>query len=43
MSDLNTEAELRAVYKPPGGGAVGKDIAQIDAHFANFIAVSPKR
>ena len=41
MSDLNTEAELRAVYKQPGGGAVGKDIAQIDAHFANFIAVSP--
>lgn len=41
MTDLNSEADLRTVYKQPGGGAVGKDIAQIDAHFAHFIALSP--
>jgi PPOX class probable FMN-dependent enzyme len=41
MSELNTEADLRTVYKQPGGGAVGKDIAQIDAHFAHFISLSP--
>ncbi len=41
MSDLSTEADLRTVYKQPGGGAVGKDIAQIDAHFAHFISLSP--
>jgi uncharacterized protein len=41
MSDLNTDADLRAIYKQPSGGAVGKDIAQIDTHFANFIALSP--
>ncbi|MCF8507964.1 MAG: pyridoxamine 5'-phosphate oxidase family protein [Hyphomonadaceae bacterium] len=41
MSDLNTEADLRTFYKQPGGGAVGKDIAQIDAHFAHFISLSP--
>lgn len=41
MSDLDTEADLRTVYKQPGGGAVGKDIAQIDAHFAHFISLSP--
>ena len=41
MSELTTELDLRAVYKPPSGGAVGKDIAQIDAHFARFIGLSP--
>ena len=41
MSDLDTEADLRTVYKQPGGGAVGKEIAQIDAHFAHFISLSP--
>ena len=41
MTDLKSEADLRTVYKPPGGGAVGKDIAQIDAHFAHFISLSP--
>ena len=41
MSDLDTEADLRTVYKQPGGGAVGKDIAQIDAHYAHFISLSP--
>ena len=41
MSDLDTEADLRTVYKQPGGGAVGKDIAQIDAHFAHFTSLSP--
>lgn len=41
MTTLKTEADLRSVYKQPGGGAVGKDIGQIDQHFANFIALSP--
>lgn len=41
MTDLKSEADLRAIYKQPGGGAVGKDIAQIDAHFAHFISLSP--
>jgi uncharacterized protein len=41
VTDLKSEADLRTVYKPPGGGAVGKDIAQIDAHFAHFISLSP--
>jgi PPOX class probable FMN-dependent enzyme len=41
MTDLKSEAELRTVYKTPSGGAVGKDIAQIDAHFAHFISLSP--
>lgn len=41
MTDLKSEADLRAVYKSPSGGAVGKDIAQIDAHFAHFISLSP--
>ncbi len=41
MTELKSEADLRAIYKQAGGGAVGKDIAQIDAHFANFIARSP--
>lgn len=41
MTDLTSQADLRGVYKPPGGGAVGKDIGQIDAHFAAFIALSP--
>lgn len=41
MTTLKTEADLRSIYKQPGGGAVGKDIGQIDTHFANFIALSP--
>lgn len=41
MTELKSDADLRTIYKQPGGGAVGKDIAQIDAHFANFIALSP--
>src|SRR5690348_2792685 len=41
MTDLKTEQDLRTVYKQPGGGAVGKDIARIDEHFANFIGLSP--
>jgi uncharacterized protein len=32
---------LRGVYKKPAGGAVGKDIARIDPHFAHFIRLSP--
>ncbi|MBI1251132.1 MAG: pyridoxamine 5'-phosphate oxidase family protein [Alphaproteobacteria bacterium] len=41
MADLTSETDLRGLYKPPAGGAVGKDIAQIDKHFAHFIALSP--
>jgi uncharacterized protein len=41
MTELSNEADLRAIYKQPSGGAVGKDIAQIDAHFAHFISLSP--
>lgn len=41
MTELKSESDLRAVYKSPSGGAVGKDIAQIDAHFAHFISLSP--
>ncbi|MCB9972298.1 MAG: pyridoxamine 5'-phosphate oxidase family protein [Hyphomonas sp.] len=41
MSELRTQADFRTVYKPPSGGAVGKDIARIDDHFARFIALSP--
>jgi PPOX class probable FMN-dependent enzyme len=41
MSELATDADLRTVYKAPAGGAVGKDIAQIDGHFAHFISLSP--
>lgn len=41
MTTLKTEADLRSIYKQPGGGAVGKDIGQIDVHFASFIALSP--
>lgn len=41
MATLKTEADIRGIYKQPSGGAVGKDIGQIDAHFANFIALSP--
>ena len=41
MTTLETEADLRSVYKQPGGGAVGKDIGQIDSHFERFISLSP--
>jgi PPOX class probable FMN-dependent enzyme len=41
MTELKSESDLRAIYKSPSGGAVGKDIAQIDAHFAHFISLSP--
>lgn len=41
MTTLKSGADLRSVYKQPGGGAVGKDIGQIDAHFAHFISLSP--
>jgi PPOX class probable FMN-dependent enzyme len=33
--------DLRAVYSPPGRGAVAKDIGRIDEHFRRFIALSP--
>ncbi len=38
---ISTEAELREVLGTPGQGAVSKAIAQIDTHFASFIAQSP--
>lgn len=41
MTTLKTETDLRGVYKAPSGGALGKDIGQIDAHFAHFISLSP--
>jgi uncharacterized protein len=41
MTDLASETELRSRYKQPSGGAVGKDIARIDRHFARFIELSP--
>ncbi len=41
MTSLTNDADLRTVYRNPSGGAVGKDIAEIDRHFANFIALSP--
>jgi uncharacterized protein len=41
MTALTSEAELRQVYKTPKSGAVAKDLALIDQHFARFIALSP--
>jgi PPOX class probable FMN-dependent enzyme len=41
MTELTNEAALRTIYSAPSGGAVGKDIAHIDAHFAHFISLSP--
>lgn len=38
---LETEADLRAVYKQPSRGAVAKDIAHIDHYFRRFIEMSP--
>lgn len=41
MSDLKSEADLRTVYRKPGGGVVKKDIGRIDPHIRRFIALSP--
>ncbi len=41
MSELATKGDLRTAYKNPIDGAVGKDIARIDRHFAHFISLSP--
>jgi len=38
---LKTEADLRAIYKPPSDGAAAKSFAQIDAHCRRFIELSP--
>jgi len=38
---LQTEADLRAVYKRPSAGAAGKDIGRIDEHCRWFIGLSP--
>jgi uncharacterized protein len=38
---LQTEADLRAVYKRPSSGAAGKDIGRIDKHCRWFIGLSP--
>src|SRR5262245_45996737 len=41
MTGLTSEVELRQVYKTPKKGAVAKDLALIDKHFARFISLSP--
>ena len=41
MQYLTNETELRALYRQPSKGAVGKDIARIDKHMAHFISLSP--
>jgi PPOX class probable FMN-dependent enzyme len=40
-SILRTEADLRAIYKPPSRGAVAKTLPRLDAHFQRFIELSP--
>jgi PPOX class probable FMN-dependent enzyme len=38
---LQTESDLRAVYKNPSAGAAGKTLPKLDAHFRRFIELSP--
>ncbi|MGI9645366.1 MAG: MSMEG_1061 family FMN-dependent PPOX-type flavoprotein [Ilumatobacteraceae bacterium] len=38
---LESVADLRTVYRPPGRGAVDKVIDHIDAHCADFLAMAP--
>ena len=38
---ITSRAELRAVYKPPGEGAVKKVLPALDRHCLDFIALSP--
>jgi uncharacterized protein len=38
---LQTEADLRTVYKRPSSGAANKDIGRIDKHCRWFIGLSP--
>jgi uncharacterized protein len=38
---LSSDAELRAVYKPPSRGAVAKEIPRLDRHCRRFIELSP--
>ena len=40
-SSLQTEADLRSVYKMPSSGAASKSFAKIDAHMQRFIELSP--
>lgn len=40
-SELTSVDELRAVYRPPGRGAVDKVIDRLDAHCLEFLAKSP--
>jgi PPOX class probable FMN-dependent enzyme len=41
MTDITSEAELRALYRQPSKGAVNKDIGRIDPHSRRFIELSP--
>src|SRR5262245_3700483 len=38
---IDTPARLRELYEQPSKGAVAKEIARIDVHCRNFIALSP--
>jgi len=38
---IQTEAELRALYKQPSAGSVAKELGRIDPHMSAFIALSP--
>jgi uncharacterized protein len=38
---LQTEADLRAIYKRPNRTVIAKDIGRIDRHFHRFIELSP--
>jgi PPOX class probable FMN-dependent enzyme len=38
---VQTEADLRAIYKRPSAGAAGKTLACLDKHFQRFIELSP--
>jgi PPOX class probable FMN-dependent enzyme len=38
---LETEADLRTVYKRPSSGSVAKSLAKLDSHAQRFIELSP--
>ena len=38
---IQSEAELRALYKQPSAGSVAKELGRIDPHMAAFVALSP--
>jgi PPOX class probable FMN-dependent enzyme len=41
MEFIRTREQLRAIYRPPGDGAVRKELRQLDAHARNFLSRSP--